>query len=160
MAARRYARSRSRCSQSSSPSSPAGTRLHYPPGLGYDAIDHIAYAEGSARAKASPGRDRRVLHAARLLRARRRRRWRPATGSGSATRARLVQLLNAALALGTALLLLGWRASSGPGRCVLHVAALGFFVAGAVVLKAAAMFHPETLVAVLSTLALCARAHA
>ena len=37
---------------------------------------------------------------------------------------------------------------------MLHVAAVGFFVCSAVVLKAAAMFHPETLDLFLSTLAL------
>ena len=61
--------------------------LHYPPGLGYDAIDHIAYAEGIRRRRRASRRDRRVLHAARLLRARGRRDGGSATGSGSATRA-------------------------------------------------------------------------
>ena len=61
--------------------------LHYPPGLGYDAIDHIAYAEGIRAGDGLPGRDRRVLHAARLLHARGRRDGGRRPDRRSATRA-------------------------------------------------------------------------
>ena len=45
-------------------------------------------------------------------------------------------------------------ACSGPGREVLHLAAVVFFVACPVVMKSAAMFHPEPLSMLLSTAAL------
>ena len=51
----------------------AWNTLRYPPGLGYDAADHIAYARVDPRRPRIPRRRRRVLHAARLLRRHRRR---------------------------------------------------------------------------------------
>ena len=77
-----------------------------------------------------------------------------ARGSGSTSRSGSAQLLNAVLALGSALLLLALARELWPGRRILHALALGFFVCSAVLLKAAAMFHPETLDLFLSTLAL------
>lgn len=67
---------------------------------------------------------------------------------------RAVQLANAVLAVLTALLVLQLAQVLWPGRTALHLAAVGFFTAGAVVLKAAAMFHPEMLSLFFSTLAL------
>jgi hypothetical protein len=127
--------------------------LHYPPGLGYDAIDHIAYAEGIRAGEGLPDGIGEYYTppgfytlAAGAMEAGER------LGLGDPRR--LAQLLNAALAFGTALLLLALGRELWPGRYVLHVAAVGFFVCSAVVLKAAAMFHPETLDLFLSTLAL------
>ena len=127
--------------------------LHYPPGLGYDAIDHIAYAEGIRAGEGLPDGIGEYYTPPGF--------YTLAAGAievgdriGLGDPRRLVQLLNAALAFGTALLLLALARELWPGRRVLHVAALGFFVCSAVVLKAAAMFHPETLDLFLSTLAL------
>ena len=124
----------------------------YPPGDGYDAIDHIAYAEGIRQ-----GEEFRmgsgVLHASGLLHAR---------GGpielgdrlGLGDPHRLVLLMNAFLAFSTALLVVALGRELWPGHHALHVAALGFFVCVPLVLKTAAMFHPETLDLFLSTLAL------
>ena len=127
--------------------------LHYPPGLGYDAIDHIAYAEGIRAGEGLPDGIGEYYTPPGF--------YTLAAGAtelgdriGLGDPRRLAQLLNAVLALGSALLLLALARELWPGRQVLHVAALGFFVGSAVVLKVAAMFHPETLDLFLSTLAL------
>ena len=127
--------------------------LHYPPGLGYDAVDHISYAEGIRAGDGLPDGIGEYYTPPGF--------YTLAAGAmeagdrfGIGDPRRVAQLLNAALAFGTALLLLALARELWPGRHVLHVAALGFFVCGAVVLKTAAMFHPETLDLFLSTLAL------
>lgn len=127
--------------------------LHYPPGLGYDAIDHIAYAEGIRAGEGLPDGIGEYYTPPAF--------YTLAAGAlelgdwlGVGDPRRVAQLLNAALALGTALLLLALARELWPGRRVLHVAALGFLVCSALLLKAAAMFHPETLDLFLSTLAL------
>jgi hypothetical protein len=127
--------------------------LHYPPGLGYDAIDHIAYAEGIRDGDGLPDGIGEYYTPPGF--------YTIAAGGmevgdwlGLGDPRRLAQLLNAGLAFATALLLLALARELWPGRHVLHVAALGFFVCSAVVLKAAAMFHPETLDLFLSTLAI------
>ena len=66
----------------------------------------------------------------------------------------LAQVLDALLAVGTAALLLVLARLLFPERLVLRWAALGFFVACPLVLKTAAMFHPQTLAMFLSTAAL------
>lgn len=124
----------------------------YPPGLGYDAVDHIAYAEllverGELPAGVgqfyTPPLYYAVAGAATEVG--------EALGLGEPKRAALA--VNALLAVGTALLLLVLARVIWPGRPVLHLAALGFFAFGALVLKTAAMFHPEILSLFLSTLA-------
>ena len=65
-----------------------------------------------------------------------------------------VQLANAALGVGTALLLLVLTRLLFPGRSVVRWAALGFFVCCPIVLRTVAMYHPQPLAAFLSTLAL------
>lgn len=127
--------------------------LHYPPGLGYDAIDHIAYAEGLRAGDGFPDGIGEYYTppgfyslAAGAMEAGDR------IGMGDPRRA--AQLLNALLGFATGLLLLALARELFPGRRLLHVAALGFLVCSAVLLKAAAMFHPETLDLFLSTLAL------
>ena len=127
--------------------------LHYPPGLGYDAVDHIAYAEGIRAGEGLPdGIGEYYTPPAFYTLAAGAMEVGERIGLGDPRR--LAQLLNAALAFATALLLLALARELWPGRHVLHVAAVGFFVCSAVVLKAAAMFHPETLDLFLSTLAL------
>ncbi len=127
--------------------------LHYPPGLGYDAVDHISYAEGIRDGEGFPEGIGEYYTPPAF--------YTVAAGAlevgerlGLGDPRRLAQLLNAALAFATALLLLALARELWPGRLVLHVASLGFFVCSAVLLKAAAMFHPETLDLFLSTLAL------
>jgi hypothetical protein len=66
----------------------------------------------------------------------------------------LPQLLNGVLTVGTAALLAGLCAIVFPGRAWLRFTAIAFFVSAPIVLKLAAMFHPQPLVAFLSTLAL------
>lgn len=68
--------------------------------------------------------------------------------------ARAGQVFNALAAIGTLLLLLALVRLLWPGRDVLHLAAVVFFVACPVVMKSAAMFHPEPLSMLLSTAAL------
>lgn len=72
---------------------------------------------------------------------------------------RVGQIVNALAAVGTLLLLLVLVRILWPGRQALHVAALGFFVACPIVFKSAAMFHPEPLSMLLSTVALVLAAH-
>jgi hypothetical protein len=125
----------------------------YPPGLGYDAVDHIAYAEGIWERGELPDEEGEYYTpplfytlaggAAELG---------EAVGLGEPYR--LAQLLNALLAVATALLVLALARELWPGRELLQTAAFGFFCAGAVVLKAAAMVHPETLSLFLAALAL------
>jgi len=66
---------------------------------------------------------------------------------------RVGQVFNALAAVATVLLLLLLVRELWPGRPVLHLAALGFVVACPVVFKASAMFHPEPLSLLFSTLA-------
>ncbi|MDQ3066530.1 MAG: hypothetical protein M3R12_05185 [Actinomycetota bacterium] len=127
--------------------------LHYPPGLGYDAFDHIAYAEGIRQGEGFPDGVGEYYTPPGF--------YTLAAGAveigeriGLGDPRRLAQLANAVLAFGAALLLLALARELWPGRRVLHVAALGFFVCSGLLLKAAEMFHPETLDLFLSTLAL------
>lgn len=66
----------------------------------------------------------------------------------------LGQLLDGALTVGTAILLAALCAIVFPGRAWLRFAAVAFFVSCPIVLKTAAMFHPQPLAAFLATLAL------
>jgi 4-amino-4-deoxy-L-arabinose transferase-like glycosyltransferase len=67
---------------------------------------------------------------------------------------RLGQLVNALAAVGTLVLLLMLVRLLWPGRKILHLAAVVFFAVCPVVLKSAAMFHPEPLSMLFSTAAL------
>ena len=66
---------------------------------------------------------------------------------------RVGQVVNALAAVGTVLLLFVLVRALWPGRPILHLAALGFVVVCPVVFKASAMFHPEPLSLLFSTLA-------
>jgi hypothetical protein len=131
--------------------------VRYPPGLGYDAPQHIQYAELLVERGDLPAGGEQSytqFYTPPLYYA----------VAGAATEAgealgigdprRVALAVNALIALGTALLLLALARTVWPGRPVLHLAALGFFAFGALVLKTAAMFHPEILSLFLSTLAL------
>ena len=67
---------------------------------------------------------------------------------------RVGQVVNALAAVGTLLLLLVLVRLLWPGREALHLAAVVFFAVCPVVMKSAAMFHPEPLSMLLSTAAL------
>lgn len=133
--------------------------LRYPPGLGYDAIDHIAYAEGIADGHGlpdgvgeyytPPGFYAVAAGAIRLGRA---------LGLGQPLR--LVQLTNALLLIGTAVLVLELARLVFPGRRVLALAAIGLFACGALAPKAAAMVHPEVMSMFFCALALVGAAYA
>ena len=124
----------------------------YPPDEGFDADHHIEYAE-LVRELRTPSPDTRSEY------------YTPPLFYGVAAGAmrlgeladlpdpkRLVQILNAALAVATALLVLALARLLWPDRPLLHVAAVGFYAFLPVVLKTAAMFHPETLSTFLATL--------
>ena len=68
----------------------------------------------------------------------------------------LAQLVNALLLVATAALLLALVRDVWPGRPLLHLSALAFFVACPVVLRTTAMFHPEPMSMFLSTAAMFA----
>ncbi len=127
--------------------------LRYPPGLGYDAIDHIAYAQGLLDGEGlpdgvgeyyTPPGFYTVTAAAIWL----------GESAGLGEPLRVAQLVNAALLLATAVLLLELARLVFPDRRRLHVAALGLFVLGVLAPRSAAMVHPETMSMFFSTLAL------
>lgn len=129
--------------------------LTYPPIAGFDAEQHIGHAQALIDTGGFGG-ESYTPPGFYLL-------------AGSATKfgaaigldepLRLAQLLNAVVVLLTGILVVALARLLFPRRPVLHWAALAFFVCCPVVLKTAAMFHPQTLAALLMTLAfvLCAR---
>jgi hypothetical protein len=125
----------------------------YPPGLGYDAVDHISYAHDLVEEGKFPDA-RGEYYTPPVFYAIAGAAMKVGDAFGLEDPRRVVQGLNAGLAIATALLLLAAARTLWPGRPMAHVAAVGFFAFGALVLKAAAMFHPETLSLFFSTLAL------
>ena len=127
--------------------------LRYPPGLGYDAAEHIAYAQGILDGKGFPDGVGEYYTPPGF--------YTVAAGAiwlgqkvGLGEPLRVVQLVNAALLLATAVLLLELARLVFPGRRRLHLAALGLFVFGVLAPRSAAMVHPETMSMFFSTLAL------
>jgi len=127
--------------------------VRYPPGLGYDAIDHIAYAQGILDGKGFPDGVGEYYTppgfyavAAGAIRV--------GESLGLGNPLRVVQLVDAVLLLATAVLVLELARLVFPGRRRLHVAALGLFVFGVLAPRSAAMVHPETMSMFFSTLAL------
>jgi Dolichyl-phosphate-mannose-protein mannosyltransferase len=131
--------------------------LRYPPGDGYDAAAHMAYADGLVPGGHLPGKTPgseffnppgfyAVAGAADWI----------ARGLGvnaySAHRAGMA--LDVLFLLGTVLLTLKIAREAWPERERLALAAAAFVAFVPVTVKAAAMFHPETLSLLLSTLAL------
>jgi hypothetical protein len=124
----------------------------YPPIGGFDASEHIAYARGLAdRGELPTGGASYTPPGFYVLAA-------GAIELGDALGLdepeRVVQLVNAALGVGTALLLLVLTGLLFPGRPVVRWTALAFFVTCPLVLRTLAMFHPQPLALALSTLAL------
>ena len=130
----------------------AWNAARYPPGLGYDADDQVYYMDGirggglpdAEGAYYTPPGFYSVAAVATELG--------ELVGLGQPLRVTLV--LNAALAVGSLLLLLLLVRELWPGRAVLHLLAVGFAAGSVILLRTAAMFHPETLSLFLSTLAL------
>ncbi|HVM69529.1 MAG TPA: hypothetical protein VM204_06805 [Gaiellaceae bacterium] len=127
--------------------------VRYPPGLGYDAIDQVFYTDGIRHGEGLP--DRRGayytppgFYAVAAV----------ATEVGEALGLeeplRVTQAVNAALAIGTLLLLLLLVREVWPGREVLHLLAVAFAATTTILLRSAAMFHPETMSLFFATLAL------
>jgi hypothetical protein len=129
----------------------------YPPGRGYDAGHHLAYADllihhgrlpglpasGASEAETPPAYYA-VAGAA----------WWVGERIGLGEPRRVSLALNVLMVLGTALLVLALARLLFPERRWLQVAALGYVALLPVVAKTGAMFHPENLDVLLSTLAL------
>lgn len=127
--------------------------FHYPSVSGYDAELHIQYARTLVTEWRIPTELRNYytppgffLLAGPLVEL--------GDALGLADVADLGQLLGGVLTVGTAILLTVLCAIVFPGRPWLRFAAVAFFVSSPIVLKTAAMFHPQPLVVFLSTLAL------
>lgn len=123
----------------------------YPPLGGFDAREHIEYArdvldgrlpEGGA-SYTPPGFYALAALAIRL-----------GQSLGMDEPERVAQVLNALFVLGSGLLVLALSRLLLPGRPLARWGALAFFAACPVVLKTAAMFHPQPLAMFLSLLAL------
>ena len=129
----------------------ARNAFDYPWFGGFDAAEHIDYARGLADRGELPTGGASytppgfyVLAAAALE---------IGDALGVDDPERGVQLLNAALGVGTMLLLLALTRLLFPGRPVVRWTALAFFVGCPIVLRTVAMFHPQPLALFLSTLA-------
>ncbi len=129
----------------------------YPPIGGFDAAEHISYAESLFSGDGLPDGGASYTPPGFYVLAG------AATELGELTPLdepeRGALLLNAFLTLGTGALVLVLGRLLFPGRPLLRWASLAFFVCCPVVLKTAAMFHPQPLVMFLSALAfvLCIR---
>ena len=127
----------------------------YPPLGGFDAREHIAYAEDlkdgrlpeGGASYTPPGYYALAALAIRLGEA-----------LGMETPEHLAQLLNALCLIGSGVLVLVLARLLLPGRPLARWSALAFFAASPVVLKTGAMFHPQPLAMLLSLLALTATA--
>ena len=133
----------------------AWNALDYPPGRGFDAQQHISYADG-------------LIEHGRIPTPKTQTEYYTPPGyyavAGSASWIgrrlglgephRLALALNVVLVVGTALLLLALARLLFPDRRLVAVGALGFFVFLPVVVKSAAMFYPETLNMALCTAAI------
>jgi hypothetical protein len=132
----------------------------YPPTGGYDATEHIAYANLLIQRGEIPGRRGQTEY------------YTPPgfyAVAGAATWLgrqlelpvpyRLAQLVNAALVFGTAVLVLALARALLPASRAAQLAALGFFCFIPVVTRLGAMFHPEPLDMFLTTasLVVCVR---
>jgi hypothetical protein len=126
--------------------------LSYPPMGGFDAAEHIAYAREIADSGTLPTGGASYTPPGFYVLAAGAIELGQALGLDQPER--VAQLLNAALGVGTALLLLVLTRLLFPGRPVARWAALAFFVCCPLVLRTLAMFHPQPLALFLSTLAL------
>ena len=131
----------------------AWNTLRYPPGLGYDAVDHIAYAQGILDGKGFPDGVGEYYTPPGFYTILAGAIWVGET-IGLGEPLRVMQLVDGLLLLATAVLLLELARLVFPDRRRLHVAALGLFVFGVLAPRSAAMVHPETMSMFFSTLAL------
>ncbi len=131
----------------------AWNTLRYPPGLGYDAIDHIAYAESILHGHGFPDGVGEYYTPPGFYAVTAGAIWLGET-IGLGEPLRLIQLVNAVLLVATAVLLLELARLVFPSRRRLHVAALGLFVFGVLAPRSAAMVHPEPMSLFFTTLAL------
>ncbi len=127
--------------------------FQYPSVAGFDAEDHIQYARTLVTEWRIPTELRNYytppgffLLAGPLVEL--------GDALGLSDVADLGQVLDGVLTVGTALLLIVLSSVVFPGRAWLRFAAVAFFVASPIVLKTAAMFHPQPLVAFLAMLAM------
>ena len=122
----------------------------YPSIGGYDAAEHIAYARSLVEDGEIPRRTG-TYYTPPL--------WYALAGSaiqvgeaiGLDDPEHMGQLLNALLVAATAVLVLALAGTIFPGRPLLALAALAFFIANPLTLRMATMFHPQALVLFLST---------
>jgi len=131
----------------------AWNTLRYPPGLGYDAIDHIAYAESILHGHGFPDGVGEYYTPPGFYAVTATAIW-LGEQIGLGQPLRLIQLINAILLVATAVLLLELARLVFPDRRRLHVAALGLFVLGVLAPRSAAMVHPEPMSLFFTTLAL------
>jgi len=124
----------------------------YPPLGGFDAAQHIEYARTLIERGELPEGGASYTPPGFYVLAGSAIKVGEALGVGEPER--LVQLLNAALAIGTALLVLALARLLFPARPLVHWAAVAFFACCPVVLRTTAMFHPQPLAMLLATLAL------
>jgi hypothetical protein len=125
----------------------------YPAIAGFDAADNIDYAETVVHELALPTENRSyytppvffVLAGASME---------LADALGFDEPAQGAQLLNAAIMVAAALLTLALARLVAPGRPLVHLVALAFFVACPLVPRLSAMVHPQPLAMFFSTLAL------
>jgi hypothetical protein len=129
----------------------------YPPIGGFDAAEHLAYANTLLETGGIPDVGAYYTPPGFYLLAGAAMEVGEAIDLDDPARGAL--LLNALLTLGTGVLVLALGRLLFPGRPFLRWAALAFFACCPVVLKTAAMFHPQPLVMFLSTLAfaICVR---
>jgi hypothetical protein len=127
--------------------------LRYPPGLGYDAADHVAYAQGILDGKGLPDGVGEYYTPPGFYTVAAGAIW-LGRQAGLGQPLRVVQLVNALFLLGTAVLLLELARLVFPTRRLVGPAALGLLVVGVLVPRSAAMVHPETMSLFFSTLAL------
>lgn len=127
--------------------------VRYPPGLGYDAGDHISYAQGILDGNGFPDGVGEYYTPPGFYSAAAGAIW-LGESLGLGQPLRVVQLVGAALLLATAVLLLELARLLFPGRRPLHLAALGLFTFGVLAPRSAAMVHPETMSMFFSTLGL------
>jgi hypothetical protein len=131
---------------------------HYPPGHGYDAADHIAYADGLVPDGHLPHGTGEYYTPPGYYAIAGTLDW-VARKAGAGEPHRAATAFNVLLLLGTTLLVFSLARELWPGRDRLALGAAAFVALVPVTVKTEAMFHPETLSLFLSTLALwlCAR---
>jgi len=132
--------------------------LRYPPGFGYDAADHIAYADGLVPGGHLPHGVGEYYTPPGFYAVAGAVDW-VADKAGAGEPHRAATALNVLLLLGTVLLVFALARELWPGRDRLAIGAAAFVALVPLTQKTAAMFHPETLSLFLSALALwlCAR---